>query len=104
MNKPIRKNAALIASAQAGLSQPQKVLDPKWFYDEQGSQLFDRITRLPEDYPTRTEIRILSDNREAISRICEPGCVFIEPGSGSCEKVRLLLESLQLRKVSSLMN
>lgn len=78
-----------------GLQETQKNLDPKWFYDEQGSQLFDRITRLPEYYPTRTEIGILSDNREAISRICEPGCVFIEPGSGSCEKVRLLLESLR---------
>ena len=78
-----------------GLQQAQKTLDPKWFYDEQGSQLFDRITRLPEYYPTRTEIGILTDNRQAISRLCETGCVFIEPGSGSSEKVRLLLDELR---------
>lgn len=78
-----------------GLRQAQKTLDPKWFYDEQGSRLFDRITRLPEYYPTRTEIGILTDNRQAISRLCETGCVFIEPGSGSSEKVRLLLDELR---------
>ena len=78
-----------------GLQQAQKTIDPKWFYDEKGSQLFDRITRLPEYYPTRTEIRILTENRREISEYCESGCLFIEPGSGSCEKVRLLLEDLR---------
>ena len=107
MNEAIRKSdnvtfhSALRESGDsrrellAGLQKMQKSVDPKWFYDEQGSQLFDRITRLQEYYPTRTEIGILSDNREAISRICGPDCVFIEPGSGNCEKVRLLLESLR---------
>ena len=79
----------------AGLKQAQKVVNPKYFYDEKGSQLFDRITRLPEYYPTRTEIDILTRHRQEISEACEKGCVFIEPGSGSCEKARLLLDDLQ---------
>ena len=79
----------------AGLNQAQKVINPKYFYDEKGSQLFDRITRLPEYYPTRTEIEILTRHRQEISEACETGCLFIEPGSGSCEKARLLLADLQ---------
>jgi len=79
----------------AGLKQTQKVINPKYFYDEKGSRLFDRITRLPEYYPTRTEIAILSRHRREISEACETGCLFIEPGSGSCEKARLLLDDLQ---------
>jgi dimethylhistidine N-methyltransferase len=77
------------------LQQEQKLINPKYFYDKRGSQLFERITRLPEYYPTRTEIEILSRHREAISECCEAGCIVIEPGSGSCEKVRLLLDELQ---------
>jgi dimethylhistidine N-methyltransferase len=66
-----------------------------WFYDERGSKLFDEITRLPEYYPTRTEFAILRDNAAAISARCGEGCVLIEPGSGSSDKVRLLLEALR---------
>ena len=78
-----------------GLRQAQKVINPKYFYDQRGSELFDRITRLPEYYPTRTEIDILTRYRIEISAACGSGCVFIEPGSGSCEKARLLLDDLQ---------
>ncbi|RLQ22627.1 L-histidine N(alpha)-methyltransferase [Seongchinamella sediminis] len=79
----------------AGLQRTRKHISPKWFYDERGSQLFEAITRLPEYYPTRTEMAILEQNREEISARCGPNCVLIEPGSGSCEKVRLLLSSLR---------
>jgi dimethylhistidine N-methyltransferase len=79
----------------AGLGQTQKVINPKYFYDQRGSELFDLITRLPEYYPTRTEIDILTRNRQEISAACETGCLFIEPGSGNCEKARLLLDDLQ---------
>ena len=78
-----------------GLTRDQKAVDPKWFYDAAGSDLFEQITQLPEYYPTRTEIGILTDNRQAIAERCGPGCLFIEPGSGSCEKVRLLLDALR---------
>lgn len=79
----------------AGLQGDQKAVNPKWFYDERGSQLFDQITRLPEYYPTRTEVGILRENRHEISACCGSGCLFIEPGSGSSEKVRILLETLR---------
>jgi dimethylhistidine N-methyltransferase len=78
-----------------GLLKAQKVINPKYFYDQRGSELFDLITRLPEYYPTRTEIDILTRNRSEISAACGSGCLFIEPGSGSCEKARLLLDDLQ---------
>jgi L-histidine Nalpha-methyltransferase len=78
-----------------GLARPQKVVDPKWFYDAAGSDLFEQITALPEYYPTRTEISILTDNSQAIAARCGTGCLFIEPGSGNCEKARLLLDTLR---------
>ncbi|MFK8043117.1 L-histidine N(alpha)-methyltransferase [Congregibacter sp.] len=78
-----------------GLGLPQKSVNPKWFYDQRGSELFDEITRLPEYYPTRTEILILEQNREAIARVCGPECILIEPGSGSSEKVRILLDAMR---------
>ncbi|MEM8561878.1 MAG: L-histidine N(alpha)-methyltransferase [Pseudomonadota bacterium] len=78
-----------------GLTSPQKFISPKYFYDQRGSQLFDEITRLPEYYPTRTEMGILTEHSAEISEACGQGCLFIEPGSGSCEKVRLLLDALR---------
>ena len=83
------------AEILAGLGEPQKRLDPKWFYDERGSQLFDRITRLPEYYPTRTEMDILREHSGAIAECCGVDSLLIEPGSGSSEKARLLLDDLQ---------
>ncbi|WP_299690746.1 L-histidine N(alpha)-methyltransferase [uncultured Tateyamaria sp.] len=94
MNKPIRKNAALIASAQAGLSQPQKTLDPKWFYDDVGSALFEQITALPEYYPTRTEVQILTDGVAGLARAVPEGAVLVELGSGASTKTRILLDHL----------
>lgn len=84
-----------LAELLDGLQAERKRLDPKWFYDERGSALFEQITELPEYYPTRTETAILRDNRDAISERCGRGCVFIEPGSGNCAKARLLLDALR---------
>ena len=60
---------AFLADVRDGLSKPQKTLSPKYFYDAAGSALFESITRLPEYYPTRTEIGIL-DRRGPRSRRC----------------------------------
>ncbi len=79
----------------SGLQSQPKTVSPKFFYDECGSQLFEQITRLPEYYPTRTEKALLTRYREEIAHYCGSGCIFIEPGSGNCEKVRLLLGSLR---------
>ena len=49
-----------------GLQQTQKTINPKFFYDARGSELFNQITRLPENYPTRTEVAILQRYRDEI--------------------------------------
>ncbi|MEM8548007.1 MAG: L-histidine N(alpha)-methyltransferase [Pseudomonadota bacterium] len=76
------------------LRQPKRV-NPKWFYDERGSRLFDEITRLPEYYPTRTETRLLVEHAADMATYCAPQCLLIEPGSGSCDKARLLLDAMR---------
>jgi L-histidine Nalpha-methyltransferase len=86
--------AQLRADALAGLTATPKALPPRWFYDERGSELFDRITRLPEYYPTRTERGILAD-RSAEIAAASGADVLVELGSGTSEKTRLLLSALR---------
>lgn len=78
-----------------GLSQEQKCLPPKLFYDERGSRLFDAITELPEYYPTRAEIDILSTHCDSMARRLGDDCLLLELGSGSSIKIRLLLDALR---------
>ncbi len=73
------------------LSQAPKRLSPKYFYDSVGSELFEEITRLPEYYPTRTELTILRDRARAISAFIPDDAALIEFGAGATTKVRLLL-------------
>ncbi|RDB33974.1 L-histidine N(alpha)-methyltransferase [Exiguobacterium sp. RIT594] len=77
-----------------GLAQPQKVLQAKYFYDQTGSELFERITQQPEYYLTRTEIDILSEHQAAIADCIGPVHTLIEYGSGSSRKIKSLLSSL----------
>ena len=79
----------------AGLSQSQKTISPKYFYDEQGSALFEEITGLPEYYLTRTELGIMRSNIEEISAHVGRQASLIEFGSGSSLKTRVLLEHLE---------
>jgi dimethylhistidine N-methyltransferase len=74
-------------------SRPRSI-SPKYFYDVQGSQLFDRICELPEYYPTRTELRILADNAREIGSQMGPRAEIVEFGAGSLRKVRLLLDAM----------
>ena len=74
------------------LSQAPKRLSPKYFYDATGSELFEEITRLPEYYPTRTELTILRDRGRAISAFIPDGAALVEFGAGATTKVRLLLD------------
>lgn len=78
-----------------GLSCSQKSLEPKWFYDRRGSELFERITRLPEYYPTRTELGILRSAARQLALLLGPRVSLVEYGSGSSAKVRLLLDALR---------
>ncbi|MEM9314677.1 MAG: L-histidine N(alpha)-methyltransferase [Pseudomonadota bacterium] len=82
-------------SILAGLQSSPRRINPMWFYDKRGSELFDEITRLPEYYPTRTEIAILRQHAAAISERCGRHCMLLEPGSGSSDKVRLLLDAMR---------
>jgi dimethylhistidine N-methyltransferase len=75
----------------AGLSQEQKVIPARWFYDRRGSELFELITRLPEYYPTRAEIEILASRCGDIVREVGEGRAVIEFGAGSAAKTPLLL-------------
>lgn len=78
----------------SGLLKTQKELPSKLFYDEKGSKLFDKICRLDEYYPTRTELMLMKNNIEdIISTLCKD-VVFIEYGSGSSLKTRLLLSNM----------
>ncbi len=76
----------------AGLTVRPKRIPPKYFYDAAGSALFEQITRLPEYYPTRTELRILEENAASVARWIPPGTTLVEFGSGSSAKVRRLLQ------------
>ncbi|MFI6034842.1 L-histidine N(alpha)-methyltransferase [Streptomyces sp. NPDC051315] len=86
-------DAALRADVRHGLTATPKTLPPKWFYDAHGSELFDRITELPEYYPTRAEREILVD-RSAEIAAAAGARTLVELGSGSSEKTRHLIAAL----------
>lgn len=79
----------------AGLRAEPKTIHPKFFYDERGSQLFDRITETEDYYPTRTEISILDEHGDDMGELVGPRALVIEPGAGSVTKIRLLLDHLE---------
>jgi L-histidine Nalpha-methyltransferase len=85
---------SLRADARDGLTSQPKSLPPKWFYDAQGSALFEKITELPEYYPTRAEREIL---RVTAARVAAQTAArtLIEFGAGSSDKTRLLLDALR---------
>ena len=83
----------------SGLQQTEKMISPKYFYDERGSQLFDQITTLPEYYPTETEFGIMRESIDEIAGLIGPQASLIEYGSGSSRKTRVLLEHLNEQAV-----
>ena len=78
-----------------GLSFNKKMISPKYFYDEVGSNLFDEITKQPEYYLTRTEMEIFRCHTAEIVEQLGKDCLLIEYGSGNSQKIRVLLESLR---------
>ena len=84
---------AFRADLLAGLSRPQKALPPKWFYDAEGSRLFEAITELPEYYPTRQETALLRERAGELAAAFGPDAVMVEFGSGASEKTRILLDA-----------
>jgi len=92
---PDEQTTVFARDAMVDLSQHPKRLSPKYFYDQTGSELFEAITRLPEYYPTRTELSILRDRGKEIAQIVPPGAALIEFGAGATTKVRLLLDNYE---------
>jgi L-histidine N-alpha-methyltransferase len=97
LSLPLNSVAAqhVFAAVNEGLLSSPKAL-PAWlFYDETGSRLFDRITELPEYYPTRTERAIFAANAaEIIALAAESHAIqIVELGAGSCDKTRILLQA-----------
>ncbi|GAA2544756.1 MULTISPECIES: L-histidine N(alpha)-methyltransferase [Streptomyces] len=85
--------AALRADVLEGLTGSPRTLPPKWFYDAHGSELFERITTLPEYYPTRAEREILLTRSGEIAA-ASGARTLVELGSGSSEKTRYLIDAL----------
>ena len=83
-----------LAEIVEGLSQAQKSLSPKFFYDARGSKLFDEICELPEYYLTKTELAIMRAHIGDIAALVGPQASLIEFGSGSSLKTRILLDGL----------
>jgi dimethylhistidine N-methyltransferase len=78
-----------------GLSREEKSIPPKFFYDERGSKLFDRICEQPEYYPPTVECRMLSHLADEIASLTGTGRILIEPGAGNAAKARLILDALR---------
>lgn len=85
----------LLEDVITGLQKSPRSIPPKYFYDEKGSQLFDQITELEDYYPARTEIKILQECKQDIVGLLNKGCMLIEPGGGSCSKVRIFVNELR---------
>ena len=87
--------ASFLEDVLAGLSSSPKTLPPKYFYDERGSRLFDRICELPEYYPTRTELGMLEASASEIAARVGPDAAIVEYGSGSGTKTAVLVEAVR---------
>jgi dimethylhistidine N-methyltransferase len=90
---PDDERSTFAADVLAGLSASPKRLPPKYFYDDAGSLLFERITELPEYYPTRCEMSILRVHAADICRLIPEGAALIEFGAGAAKKARILLRA-----------
>lgn len=89
------KTTSMLKEVLAGLSQGQKTIHPKFLYDERGSQIFEQICLLPEYYPTRAESQIYERYKDDMARMVGNGAVIIEPGSGSGDKIKILLKAMK---------
>ncbi|EGG42905.1 hypothetical protein Nlim_0215 [Candidatus Nitrosarchaeum limnium SFB1] len=76
------------------MNQSSKFINPKFFYDQKGSKLFEKICNLPEYYPTRTEISILKRFKDELPPYLNDSFRLVELGSGSSVKTRLILDVL----------
>src|ERR1700738_5033070 len=95
LDNDCRVRAAFRADVVRGLRSSPKELPCKYFYDDAGSALFEKITQLDEYYLTRTELDIMKRHAPAMAHALGRPCLLIEYGSGSSTKTRLLLDHLR---------
>jgi dimethylhistidine N-methyltransferase len=87
------EQAAFETDVLDGLRAAPKHIPAKYFYDAHGSDLFERITEVPEYYPTRCEMGILRRRSPEIAKLIPPGAALVESGSGSSKKARIMLRA-----------
>lgn len=90
--EPTQQVNGLADDVIEGFAQTPRCLPPKYFYDAEGSALFDRICELPEYYPTRSERSLLDAHADAIIHATRPDHV-IELGAGTARKTVALLDA-----------
>ncbi len=78
----------------SSLNRDSKFINPKFFYDKKGSDLFEKICSLPEYYPTRTEITMLKQLQDELPSYLDENFRLVELGSGTSVKTRLILDIL----------
>lgn len=88
------QSAEFVRDMVAGLKKSPKALPSKYFYDDEGSRLFDAICELPEYYPTRTEIKLLETHAPEMAALIGKDVELVEFGAGSLRKVGILLDTL----------
>ncbi len=93
-----QENSEAALEIARGLSERQKTLPPWLFYDEEGSALFEEITRLPEYYLTRTELSIFERCAGPIADVVAGTRHVVELGAGSAHKTRVLLRALAAQR------
>src|SRR5690242_12933858 len=89
-----RAQRVFLSDVLAGLRMTPKQLPCKYFYDQRGSELFDRICQLDEYYLTRSELAIMDRFAPEMGAQIGPGVMLVEYGSGSSVKTRYLLDDL----------
>ena len=95
---PIAVEDGILAEIRRGLGSRPLALPSKLFYDDVGSELFDRICDLPEYYPTRTELALLEEKAAEIAALSDAD-ELVELGSGTGRKTRTLLEAMLEREI-----
>ncbi len=94
MNTPLNARQSFASDLHAALSRVPRSISPKYFYDQAGSALFEQICELPEYYPTRTELALLSAHAPEMVACMGGPVQLIEYGAGALRKVRFLLDAL----------
>ena len=90
-----KSEKTFVEELSSSLNQKQKTIHPKFFYDKNGSQLFEEICKTPEYYLTRTEISILTQLRDKLPVYMNGEFRLVELGSGSSHKTRILISILE---------